>query len=134
MWNLAAYQRAYREFYIKKNWIWHPRLTWKLFYYWKSTHLHFSLNCCQHCVQPGSIPLQSILHRIWIQHCRKPLIATIYCRQEISNYMLKNPAYFYFCLIAAIVAFILAAIGFRVFHIDWKLDLEPQISLDISSK
>ena len=39
--------------------------------------------------------------------------------------MLKNPAYFHIYLIAAIVAFILVAIGFRVFHI-WKLDLEPQ--------
>ena len=47
--------------------------------------------------------------------------------------MLKNPAYLHFYFIAAIVAFISAAIGFRVFHI-WKLDLEPQISLDISSK
>ena len=39
--------------------------------------------------------------------------------------MLKNPAYFHFYLIAAIVAFISAAIGFRVFRV-WKLELEPQ--------
>ena len=44
--------------------------------------------------------------------------------------MLKNPAYFHFYLNAAIVAFISAAFGFRVFQI-WKLDLEPQNSLDI---
>ena len=47
--------------------------------------------------------------------------------------MLKNPAYFHFNLTAVIVAFISAAFGFRVFQI-WKLDLEPQISLDISLK
>ena len=47
--------------------------------------------------------------------------------------MLKNPAYFHFYLIAAIVAFISAAFGFSVFQI-WKLDLELQISLDISLK
>ena len=47
--------------------------------------------------------------------------------------MLKNPTYFQFYYIAAIVAVISAAIGFGVFHI-WKLDSEPQISLDISSK
>ena len=51
----------------------------------------------------------------------------------ISNYTLENPAYLHFYLIAASAAFISAAIGFRVFHI-WKLDLEPKISLDISSK
>ena len=45
---------------------------------------------------------------------------------SISNYpcMLKT---------AAIVAFISTAFGFRVFQI-WKLDLELQISLDISLK
>ena len=47
--------------------------------------------------------------------------------------MLKNPAYIHFYLIAAIVAFISTAFGFRVFQI-WKLDLELQISLDISLK
>ena len=31
--------------------------------YWKSAHPHFSLNCCWHCVQPDSIPLQSILYK-----------------------------------------------------------------------
>ena len=59
--------------------------------------------------------------------------ATIYWRQEISNYMLKNPAYFDFYLIAAIDAFISSAFGFRVFHI-WQLDLEPKIFLDNSLK
>ena len=37
--------------------------------------------------------------------------------------MLKNPAYFHFYFIAAIVAFISAEIGFGMFHI-LKLDLE----------
>ena len=60
-------------------------------------------------------------------------MATICWRQELSNYMLKNPAYFHFNLIAAIVAFISAAFGFRVFQIR-KLDLEPQSFLDISLK
>ena len=45
--------------------------------------------------------------------------------------MLKNPAYFDFYLIAAFDAFISAAFVFRMFHI-WKLDLEPQISLENS--
>ena len=40
--------------------------------------------------------------------------STIHWRQELSNYMLKHPADFHFYLIAAIVAFILTAIGFRV--------------------
>ena len=44
--------------------------------------------------------------------------------------MLKNPAYFNFYLWAAVVAFVSAAFGSRVFHIR-KLDLKPQISLDI---
>ena len=47
--------------------------------------------------------------------------------------MLKKHAYFHFYVIAAIVAFISAAIGFGMFHI-LKLDLEPQIFLDIPSK
>ena len=47
--------------------------------------------------------------------------------------MLKNPAYIHFYLIAAIVAFISTAFGFRVLQI-WKLDLELGISLDISLK
>ena len=47
--------------------------------------------------------------------------------------MLKNPAYLNFYLIAGIVALNWAAFGFRVFHIR-KLNLEPQISLDISLK
>ena len=75
------------------------------------------------------------LHKIQIQHwkyCRKPLIATIYWRQEISDHMLKNP-YFHFYLIAAPVAFISAAFGLTVFQI-LKLDLELQISLGISLK
>ena len=45
-----------------------------------------SLNCCRHSVQPGSITCSSIFQGIRIQHrtfCRKPLIATIYWRQEI---------------------------------------------------
>ena len=46
---------------------------------------------------------------------------------------MTNPANFDFNLIAAIVAFIPAAFGYRVFHI-WKLDLETQISLDTSLK
>ena len=45
--------------------------------------------------------------------------------------MLKNPAYFHFNFTAVIVAFISAAFGFRVLQI-WKLDLKPQISLNIS--
>ena len=44
--------------------------------------------------------------------------------------MLENPAYFNFHLIAAIVAFVSAAFGSRVFRIR-KLDFEPQISLEI---
>ena len=52
-------------------------------------------------------------------------------RQEISNYMLKNPAYFHFYWIAAIVAFISAAFGFRVFQI-WKIWLEtPNLPRDL---
>ena len=47
--------------------------------------------------------------------------------------MLKNPAYIQFFLTAAIVDFISTAIGFRMFQI-WKLDLELQISLEISLK
>ena len=47
--------------------------------------------------------------------------------------MLKNPVYFDFYLIAANVAVISAAYRFRVFHI-WKLNSEPQISLDSSLK
>ena len=35
--------------------------------------------------------------------------------------MLNNPAYIHFYLIAAIVAFISTAFGFRVFQL-WKLD------------
>ena len=38
--------------------------------------------------------------------------------------MLKNPAYFEFYLIAAVVPFISAAFGFSLFRI-WKLDLDP---------
>ena len=51
------------EYFTWKIWIWHLRFTWKLFYYWKSTHLLFSINCCRHRVQPNSILLQRILHR-----------------------------------------------------------------------
>ena len=50
-----------------------------------------------------------------------------------SNYTLKNPAYFQFYLIAAIVAFYLDSNWFQsVSH--FELDLKPQIPLDISSK
>ena len=116
----ATRQHTITESSTQKIWIWHPKFTYIPFYYLKSAQLCVSLNCCRHSVKPGSITCQSILHRIRIQHrkyCRKPLIATIYWRQEISNYMLKNPAYFHFYLIAAIVAFISAAIGFGMFHI-----------------
>ena len=68
---------------------------------------------------------------------QKILQEALYCHNllETANICLhvKNPAYFHFYLIAAIVAFISAAIGFRVFHTR-KLDLKPQISPDISSK
>ena len=64
----------------------------------------FELTCCRHSVKPGSIKCERtcILHSIQIQHqkyCREPLLTTIYWRQEISNYVLKNPAYFNFYLI-----------------------------------
>ena len=63
----------------------------------------FEFTCCQHSVKPGSIKWERtcILHRIQIQHqkyCREPLLTTIHWRQEISNYVLKNPAYFHFYL------------------------------------
>ena len=48
-----------------------------------------------------------------------------------SDIMNKIPAYFDFLLIAAIVAFMSAVFGLRVFEI-WNLDLQPLISLDIS--
>ena len=52
-------------------------------------------------------------------------------RQEISNYMLKNPAYYHFYLIAAIVAFISAAFGFRVFQIRKIWFENPNIPRDL---
>ena len=76
------------------------------------------------------------LHKIQIQHwkyCRKPLIATIYWRQEISDHMLKNSAYFHFYQIATLVDFISAAFDLTVFQI-LKLDSELQIYLGISLK
>ena len=131
----AAYH--YRALYLE-NLDSAPKINMYTCYDWKSAQLCVSLNCCRHSVKPGSITCLCILHRIRIQnrkYCRKPLIATIYWRQKITNYMylLKNPAYFDFFLIAATVAFISAAFGVRAFHI-WKLDLEPQIFLDNSLK
>ena len=116
----ATQQHTISENPIQKIWIRHLKSTYIPFYYLKSVHLCVCLNCCRGSVKPGSITCQSILHRIRIQHrpfCREPFIATIYWRQEISYYKLKNPAYFHFYFIAAIVTLISAAIGFRVFHI-----------------
>ena len=93
--NPAAYH--YRQFYIENSHLAPKIYLYTLLLFKISTTLSFfkllptQCQAWQHNIYISYI----ILHRIRIQHqtlCRKPLIATIYWRQEISNYMLKNPA------------------------------------------